>query len=190
MDSAVVKCFVCNPYMQNTYVVHMPGAKEGIIIDAGMYTQEEEKAISDYIQAAQLSVEAALITHSHRDHICGKQWIARTYPNAKIVDCAYLKDTYKEEEPELHYAGMTIRCLYTPGHLGDSVCYMVNETILFSGDTLFRQSVGRTDMEGGDYFVLMQSLQYLMHLPAETIVYPGHSEATTIGYELRYNPFI
>lgn len=186
-----IKCFVCNPYMQNTYVVHMQGRKECLIIDAGMYEAEEEQAVEVYIRQEGLAVKAVLITHSHPDHICGKKWIKQTYPEAQIVDYYYLKGLSKEHEPMLQYAGLDIRCLFTPGHKEDCVCYYMAEAgILFSGDTLFRQSVGRTDLPGGDYSTLIESLHYLMQLPEETKVYPGHSDTTTIGYERKYNPFL
>ena len=186
-----IKSFVCNPYMQNTYVVHLPERKECLIIDAGMYEPGEQQAVAKYIQKEQLSVAAVLITHSHPDHICGRKWLEQTYPTAQVVDYNYLKDLPKDDEPELRYADMTIRCLFTPGHKEDCVCYYVPESsILFSGDTLFRQSVGRTDLPGGDYGTLIESLHYLMQLPEETRVYPGHSEPTTIEYERKYNPFL
>lgn len=187
----IIKSFVCNPYMQNTYVVHLPERKECLIIDAGMYEPEEEQAVSDYIRQQQLTVAAVLITHAHPDHICGLKWLKRTYPEAQIVDYGYLKRQTEEHEPVLHYADMTIRCLYTPGHKEDCVCYYLPDYgVLFSGDTLFRQSVGRTDLPGGDYTTLIESLHYLLQLPEQTKVYPGHSEPTSIGYEKRFNPFL
>ena len=104
---------------------------------------------------------------------------------------AYLRNTYNAHEPQLCLAGLNIRCLFTPGHKEDCVCYyLTDEGVLFSGDTLFRQSVGRTDLPGGNYSVLIQSLHDLLQLPADTTVYPGHSEPTTIGYEQQYNPFV
>ena len=186
-----VKCFVCNPYMQNTYVAHQPNARECIIVDAGIYSYDEEKELTDYIRLNQLAVVAILITHAHPDHICGRQRLAELYPEAQIIDHNYLSGAYAEQEPVLQYAGISIRCLFTPGHKEDCVCFYIPESgILFSGDTLFRESIGRTDLDGGDFPTLMHSLAYLMQLPADTTVYPGHSESTTIGHEQYYNPFI
>jgi len=186
-----VKCFVCNPYLQNTYVAHMPGAQECIIIDAGIYSNDEEKELTDYIRQNQLTAAAILITHAHPDHICGRQRLAELYPEAPIIDHKHLSASSTGDEPALRYAGVTIRCLFTPGHKEDCVCFYLPECgILFSGDTLFRESIGRTDLEGGDFPTLMHSLAYLMQLPADTVVYPGHSEPTTIGHEQYYNPFI
>ena len=188
--SLVIQCFVCNPYMQNTYVVHAKGKNECLIIDAGMYTPDEQQAVAEYIRHEQLTVAAVLITHAHQDHICGTEWLKQTYPAAQTVDYSYLRNTYNAHEPQLCLAGLNIRCLFTPGHKEDCVCYyLTDEGVLFSGDTLFRQSVGRTDLPGGNYSVLIQSLHDLLQLPADTTVYPGHSEPTTIGYEQQYNPF-
>ena len=189
--STVIKCLVCNPYMQNTYVVHTDGQSNCLIIDAGMYTPAEQQAVTDYIREKQLSVAAILITHAHPDHICGIDWLKQTYPSAQVIDYTYLRNNYSEHEPMLHLAGMDIRCLFTPGHKEDCVCYYLQaDNLMFSGDTLFRESIGRTDLPGGNYQQLMQSLRYLTQLPADTTVYPGHSEPTTIGHEQRYNPFI
>lgn len=98
----IIKSFVCNPYMQNTYVVHEPEQKECLIIDAGMYEPEEEQAVSKYIREQQLRVAAILITHAHPDHVCGKQWLKQTYTDAQIVDYTYLKSACNEHEPKLH----------------------------------------------------------------------------------------
>lgn len=185
-----VQTFVCNPYMQNTYVAHLPQAKECIIVDAGIYSPEEEQELTDYIRRQQLSVAAILITHAHPDHVCGRKHLQALYPEAQVVDYSYLRASFGEQEPVLQLAGITVRCLYTPGHKEDCVCYLCDETTLFSGDTLFRESIGRTDLDGGDYGVLMRSLDDLMQLPPQTMVYPGHSEPTTIAHERRYNPFI
>lgn len=183
------KTFVCNPYQQNTYVVHAEGQQSCFIVDAGMYSPEEEYALNEYIRQQQLTVEAILITHAHPDHICGLNRLKQTYPGAKVVEKSGI--SVQEADTRCQIAGMTIEVIVTPGHKEDCLCFhLPDEKVLFSGDTLFYGSVGRTDLPGGDYMTLMQSLNELMRLPADTKVYPGHGEPTTIGHEQRYNPFI
>lgn len=194
MAGLIIQTFVCNPYQQCTYVVHAEGQSSCIVVDAGMYDQDEQAQFDAYLRDSHLSVAAILVTHAHPDHICGLEWLKNTYSVTTVVDASTV-----QTEHEL--AGLSIRTISTPGHKEDCVCYAVKpvetkdgETealpVLFSGDTLFRQSVGRTDLPGGDYKILMQSLRQLMTLPDAMIVYPGHGEPTTIGYERKFNPFV
>lgn len=177
------KTFVCNPYQQNTYVVNKEGEKNCFIVDAGMYTPDEQQAVSDYIRREQLTVEAILITHSHPDHICGVEWLKETYPDAALVQSSNFQTFTSSNH--------TLKILPTPGHKEDCLCYYLpDEGVLFSGDTLFYGSVGRTDLPGGDYETLIASLHELMKLPGETVVYSGHGGPTTIAHEQRYNPFV
>jgi len=193
-----IKTFVCNPYQQNTYVVHKEGEKSCFIVDAGMYSSEEEDALTDYIRQQQLTVEALLITHAHPDHICGLERLLTLFPDAAVH--MFSQHTHKgnNRECEKGQDGVirglsctTVQVLYTPGHKEDCVCYYLpEEGILFSGDTLFYGSIGRTDLSGGNYDTLIASLHELMKLPADTTVYPGHGEPTTIAHEKKYNPYI
>lgn len=181
------KTFVCNPYQQNTYVVYQEGKSSCLIVDAGIYSPDEEQALVDYIRQQQLTVETILITHSHPDHICGLERLKTLYPDAKVVQ--YGTTTTTPSKCQLSIVNCQI--IPTPGHKEDCVCYYLpDEGVLFSGDTLFYGSVGRTDLPGGNYLTLIASLQELMKLPAETKVYPGHGEPTTIGREKQNNPFI
>ena len=182
-----IKTFVCNPYQQNTYVVHKDGQNSCFIVDAGMYTADEQQAVANYIRQQKLTVEAILITHGHQDHVCGLDWLKLTYPNAQIVQ----QSAISSEIFTINYSLFTVRVLSTPGHKEDCLCfYLPEEGVLFSGDTLFYGSVGRTDLPGGNYDTLIASLHELMKLPADTTVYPGHGEPTTIAHEQRYNPFM
>ena len=209
MASLIIETFVCNPYQQSTYVVHVEGQSSCIVVDAGMYDDEEQGQFDAYLRDNHLTIAAVLVTHAHPDHVCGLDWIKHTYGVTTVIDAAAT-----EEQREI--AGLHIEMLRTPGHKEDCVCFAVkpveaNATmqdaakesendslegkkellpVLFSGDTLFRQSVGRTDLPGGNYRTLMQSLRQLMTLPDDMIVYPGHGEPTTISYERKFNPFV
>lgn len=194
MAAMIIQTFVCNPYQQCTYVVYAEGQSSCIVVDAGMYDQDEQAQFDAYLRDRHLSVVAVLVTHAHPDHICGLEWLKNTYSVTTVIDASMVQKNYE-------LAGLSIETILTPGHKEDCVCYAVKpvETkegekealpVLFSGDTLFRQSVGRTDLPGGDYKILMQSLRQLMTLPDAMIVYPGHGELTTIGYERKFNPFV
>ncbi len=188
------KTFVCNPYQQNTYVVHKDGKDGCLIVDAGMYTPGEEQTVADYIRQQGLRVEAILITHAHPDHVCGLDWLKQTYPDAKVFRHSAVSDQQSaagSQPIRCQLSMVNCQLIPTPGHKEDCVCYYLpDEGVLFSGDTLFLGSVGRTDLPGGDYETLIASLRELMKLPADTVVYPGHGETTTIAHEQRYNPFV
>lgn len=186
----IIKCFVCNPYQQNTYVVHKDGELNCFIVDAGIYSPDEERALTDYIRRQQLTVEAILITHAHPDHICGLERLQMLFPDATIH--RFNTDAKPvDNELILGFTCTKVQVLQTPGHKEDCLCYYLpDEGVLFSGDTLFYGSVGRTDLPGGNYDTLIASLHNLMKLPAGTTVYPGHGEPTTIAHEQRYNPFV
>ncbi|MCQ2342753.1 MAG: MBL fold metallo-hydrolase [Paludibacteraceae bacterium] len=197
-----IKTFYCNPYRECTYIVEVnrqfrTGAvktgesgnrKECIIIDPGMYGEKEEQRVLDYLQEQQLTPIAVLITHAHPDHICGIECLQKLYPNLPKIDWKY---STQREPPTIELGGLVFRIIPTPGHKEDSVCYYFeNEKTLFTGDTLFQESIGRTDLPGGDMGTLIRSLETLKKLPDDTQVYPGHGYPTTIGHEKEFNPYL
>lgn len=210
-----VKTFICNLLSENTYVVS-DETLECVIIDCGAYYEEERAAIKQYIGDNKLKPVHLLATHGHFDHNYGIDTIYDTYGLKVEIskeDDYLISDLPKQFKsivgvelrrkfpPVGRYfvKGETIRfgthelkVLETPGHTpGGVIFYCEEEHIAFSGDTLFRMSVGRTDFEGGSYGSLMDSLKNVVaKLPADTTVYSGHGPATTIGEELRYNPYI
>lgn len=176
-----IKTFYFNPYRECTYVL-TDDAKHAIIIDAGMYEEREQQRFAEYIQQEQLTPIALLITHAHPDHICGQSFVEQTYNLDAII---------QPTEGQLDIPHFNIHVIATPGHKEDAVCYhLPDEDILFTGDTLFQESIGRTDLPGGDMHTLICSLKKLLHLPENTQVYPGHGYPTTIAHEKQYNPYL
>lgn len=210
----VVKTFVCNMLDENCYVVS-DDSRECIIIDCGAFTDEEKRAIVDYITSENLKPVHLIATHGHLDHNFGNKMVYDTYSLGVEVgsaDVAMIGNARKHAKSFYHYdlgydlppVGNTIadgdiitfgnhslEVISTPGHSAGSAClYCKEENMLFSGDTLFRTSIGRTDLGGGSMMQIIQSLRRIAQLPDNTTVYPGHGIKTTIGYELNFNPFM
>ncbi len=202
-----IKIFQVNPIRENTYVLH-DEAHHAIVIDCGCLTPSEDERLQRYIADNRLSVERVLNTHLHLDHAFGNHMLAQTYgvlPEAHqadeffathMADLASFFGIHDEVHPQalggyLHdgdvitVGAMELHVLHTPGHSPGSVCfYAPKDGALFSGDTLFRSGIGRTDLRGGDYNALIDSIhQKLLTLPPDTAVYCGHGLPTTIGLE-------
>jgi hydroxyacylglutathione hydrolase len=209
----IVKQFTFNPLQENTYVVHN---KEGecCIIDPGCYFDYERRELSDYIQKENLTPRYLLNTHCHLDHIFGNRFVHEEYnlplhlheKEKWVLDYApsagqawglpiqqYEGPTvFVGEQSTIDLGADAFSILLTPGHSPGSICfYSAISSFIISGDVLFRQSIGRTDLPGGDHDHLLESIATkLWPLPPETIVYPGHGPQTTIGYEKKHNPFL
>ena len=193
----------------NTYFLYREGSPEVVYIDPAdrgdyLYEKLKEKGFT---------VSAILLTHGHFDHIWGVEGLkeksgAEVYASEdeeKLLSdtklncskgagrpCSVKADHLLKDEEEITLAGIGIRALKTPGHTEGSMCFYVEEAgILIAGDTLFCESVGRTDLPTGSMSELVRSVrEKLLVLPPDTKVYPGHGEATTIAYEKEYNPFL
>ena len=177
------KVFYFNPYRECTYVL-WDDNRHAVIIDAGMLDEREQRRFRDFIESEQLSPVALLITHAHPDHVCGLEWLQETYHLSPVIYPA-------EGVLDLPSFAERIEVLRTPGHKEDCVCYYLpSQKILFSGDTLFQESIGRTDLPGGDMHTLLSSLQRLTVLPQDTQVLPGHGYPTTIAHEIEHNPYL
>ncbi|MGZ3939984.1 MAG: MBL fold metallo-hydrolase, partial [Flavisolibacter sp.] len=206
-----VQPFTFNPVQENTYVVYNEKG-HCCIIDPGCYFASEEQQLKDFIEQNSLKPIYLLNTHCHLDHIFGNKFIYKTYgltlwlnkSEKQVLDYGPASgqlwqmpfDNY-DAELNLIEEGDVIRLdddeltvLFTPGHSPGHVSfYCKNDKFVISGDVLFEGSVGRTDLPGGDFTILKESiLTKLYTLPAETIVYPGHGDTTTIGDEMKTNP--
>ena len=202
-----IKTISVGPFHVNCYLIWGDG-KDAIVIDPG----SDAKKILRAIEGQSLRVAAILLTHGHCDHVSAVAEVHREHPAPIAIhpeDGRWAFDPhnqllpyYEAPEPavitreladgqEWTDAGFAYRVIATPGHSPGGVCfYFPNEKALFSGDTLFDGSVGRTDLIGGSARVLTQSLAKLVVLPDETRVHPGHGDATTIGKEKRNNYFM
>ena len=183
-------------YQTNTYIIHEASSKSCCVIDPGY----EATTIAEKLEDLGLTLDAILLTHGHFDHVGAVKDLAAD-TDCRVFICAedallppmftggklYYTDTYAEGSI-LNIAGLYIHVLHTPGHTPGSVCLLVEDT-LFSGDTLFAGSCGRTDI-GGDWAAIQKSLKRLASMDADFRVFPGHGESTTLAAEKRYNPYM
>ena len=184
-------------YQTNCYIIHEEASKTCCVIDPGY----DADRILDKLDALGLTLEAILLTHGHFDHVGAvKELAAETQcdvylcpedlsmPPMMTAGPLYHTKTYVEGT-QLSLAGLDITVLHTPGHTPGSVCLLTGNT-LFSGDTLFAGSCGRTDLPGGSWSDILKSLRRLAALEGNYWVYPGHAESTTLAQEKRYNPYL
>jgi glyoxylase-like metal-dependent hydrolase (beta-lactamase superfamily II) len=208
-----VKIFQFNPLQENTYLVYND-LDQCIIIDPGCYTDAERQQLVSFISKKQLKPSLLVNTHCHLDHVFGNKFIHEEYGlelhihqgEQKVLEMAPTSglmwnlpfDNYQgalhflDESMPLQLGNDRLDILFTPGHSPASISfYSKADDLLIAGDVLFRESVGRTDLPGGNPDVLSDSIRKKLYvLPDETIVYPGHGIPTTIGHEKKHNPFI
>jgi hydroxyacylglutathione hydrolase len=208
-----VKSFEFSPIQENTYV--LSNEKDAcIILDPGCYFGNERAALRAYIEQEGLKPEILLNTHCHLDHVFGNKFVYETWdlqPQIHALEVPVLEKAPEsglkwgmpfenfQGEPILIREGEKIvlgedelEILLVPGHSPGSLAfYSRSQGFLIGGDVLFRESIGRTDLPGGDHATLLRSIRdQLWPLPDETVVYPGHGEPTTIGWEKKHNPFL
>ena len=184
-------------YQTNCYILHQEASSSCVVIDPG-YTPE---VILDFLAGKGLKLEAILLTHGHFDHVGAVRDLAAetgcqvylnpddlSMPPRMTAGPLYYTDTYSDGDT-LSPAGIPFQVLSTPGHTPGSVC-LIAENFLFSGDTLFAGSCGRTDLPGGSTRAILESLRRLAALPQDYSVHPGHGESTTLAWEKQYNPYM
>ena len=205
-----VRMFTVGPVAENTYIFRRDGSDRALIVDPG---DEPDKLIAA-IAGLGVKLDGILLTHTHFDHVGAVAPVAKAtgaevwVPRLESFVLADINsfvpwpgfgpfESYEAEHlldggERLELAGFEIDVLFTPGHSPGHVTFSIpDESAIFSGDVLFQQSVGRTDLPGGDWGTLLESIRLLVDsLPGETAVYPGHMGTTTLGAERASNPFL
>jgi glyoxylase-like metal-dependent hydrolase (beta-lactamase superfamily II) len=208
-----VKVFLFNPVQENTYLIYNE-EKECIIIDPGCYYENEQEDLVGFIAENRLKPVLLLNTHCHLDHVFGNKFVSQKFDlilhihplEKKMLDLAPASGLmwnmpFDNYQGELEYlvpgrpimlGNDEIQVLFTPGHSPGSVSfYSQGYGFVISGDVLFRESIGRTDLPGGDFSVLSRSIiDQLYSLPGETIVYSGHGPSTSIDWEKSHNAYV
>lgn len=209
----ILKQFTFNAYAENTFVLS-DETKQCIIIDPGCYEQAEKDALADYISNENLQPVQLLNTHCHIDHVLGNKFVAEKYQLKLVahqleepvlasvvnygpsmgfkVEPSPPIEVFIDESQKIEFGNTILDILFTPGHSPGSVCFHHKASFtLIGGDVLFQMSIGRTDLPGGDFDTLINSIQHkLWKLPDETVVYPGHGPSTNIAFEKANNPFL
>ncbi len=208
-----VSKFTFNAFQENTYL--LSSENRAVLIDPGMSTPQEQQELMAFIRDQQLSIEGIWLTHAHIDHVLGLEFARKEFDvpismhslendnlnSASRIAGAYglpmepftgSVERYWDEMSEVKLGDETLSILFTPGHSAGSVSfYHASSHQIVSGDVLFLQSIGRTDLPGGDFNTLQESIiQQLYVLPEETKVFSGHGPETSIGYEKSNNAFV
>lgn len=207
-----IKEFVFNPFQENTYVLY-DETKEAVIVDPGCYEEYERRELQEFIENNKLKVTMLLNTHGHIDHVLGNTFVKDKF-NVKLyihkIEEPVMRavrayagnygfplyqeasvDSYLEEGNTITFGNQQFTILFVPGHSpGHVAFYSEKEKVVIGGDVLFLNSIGRTDLPGGNFNTLINSIhEKLFTLPDDVVVYTGHGPETTIGYEKETNPF-
>jgi len=208
-----IQQFTFNPYQENTYVLSDESG-ECVIIDPGMYDGQEQNAFVKTIKEAGLKPVLLLNTHCHIDHVFGNKFVFDNWglkPQFHQGELFVLQsvpgyapqmglnyemspepEVYLQETGTVTFGNSTLELIFAPGHSPAHLCFYAEEDgFLIGGDVLFRNSIGRTDLPGGNHQQLLNNIrEKLFVLPVDVVVYPGHGPSTTIGFEKQNNPFL
>ena len=207
--------FAMNPFGLNCYILWSGPGGECIVIDPGMMTASEQEMITSFIEENKLTLKHLLLTHCHVDHIFSARWLATHYGveveagakeeviakslplqaarfGLKIESEPLVIDRILAEGDVIDFAGEKIHVLETPGHSPGSLSfYCPDSSVVFTGDAVFQGSIGRTDLPGGSFSVLIDSIKTkILTLPPDTVIAPGHGDTTTVADEKVYNPYL
>jgi hydroxyacylglutathione hydrolase len=209
-----IKTFVFNTFQENTYLLYDNVARVCKVVDPGMSSLKEKDEFDHFLSIHQLAIEAIVNTHCHVDHVLGCRYLQEKYnipflthrDELSLLEKASLygdffglevgtppvPDGFISENDEIQIGGSVLSIIHVPGHSEGSVTFFSAEQgFLIAGDVLFRGSIGRTDLPGGDYETLTGNIKSkLLTLPPGVVVYPGHGPSTTIGQEAKTNPFL
>jgi len=207
-----IETFTFNPFQENTYLLY-DETSEAVVIDAGCYDRAEEHELSQFIADKKLTVKFLLNTHSHIDHILGSYYVKDKYKVPMLIHpldeqvlgagkisaqiygipnfTEVTPDGYLAEGVPVKFGNQSFDVLFLPGHAPGHVgFYHAKEKVLMGGDVLFNRSIGRTDLPGGNYDTLIESIhKKIFTLPDDVVVYPGHGPTTTVGEEKVENPY-
>lgn len=210
-----IKTFPVNPFQMNSYVYYCENTLEGMIIDPGYYTKYEQDELIDFLNEHKIKIKYIINTHGHIDHVLGSAFAVEQFqvPNYIHEEDLFLYNraehqgllygiqagkmppvsNFITEDSVFTLGNNLIKVIHTPGHSPGGIClYDRAEKVIFCGDLIFRLSIGRTDLPGGDYDTIINSIRtkLLDVFDDDYRLLPGHSESTTIGYEKENNPFL
>lgn len=209
----IIKTFTFNPFQENTYLIY-DETKECVIIDPGCYNKNEEETLESFIADNQLKPVHLINTHGHVDHVCGISFVCEKYglePEAHTeetdmfersvqmgqmfgfqINNPVLPRKFLNEGDVITFGNSELKMLHLPGHSAGSLAfYSEKEKFVITGDVLFRDSIGRTDLPGGDYDSLIFSIrEKLLPLGDDYAAYPGHGPSTSLGFEKENNGFL
>jgi hydroxyacylglutathione hydrolase len=209
-----IKTFAVNPFEMNCYVYHDEKTHEGVIIDPGMYSDDEKSLVEESIKSGNIEINYILLTHGHIDHIMGVKWAKDKYnvpvcmhkDDLPLIDKAVEQghlfnvsfppppqpDIFLDENAKVSFGNSTFSILHTPGHSPGGICFVDERNKnIFVGDCVFRRSIGRTDLWMGDMEQLLDSIENkIFKYGDDFVLYPGHYGETTIGEEKLQNPFL